>query len=274
MRAEALSAFGALASWVERRSTGHLVARLFPTMLAAVAWGWLLVIPRLSTTAALCGHDQRLIWSSAHLIETMGMWSAMSVAMMGPTAALHALHTTGALPEPSPNGGRAGQGARPYAGYVAAWLGFNLAMTVAQSGLEAANLLSRTMALNSPTLAGGLLLAAGLLGLMRLDGVRTPKCGVQGTSWTRRPADPATVGAHNVMVCGPFMVLAFVWGVMSLSGMMAMTLYMLAEATLQRIGAARTLRGVKRVTSLSFFIGGLVLISNPASFEGLRQVLP
>jgi predicted metal-binding membrane protein len=91
------------------------------------------------------------------------MWAVMMVAMMLPSAAPVTLLVAALARKRREAGSAAKLSTAPFVlGYLAVWLAFAAIATLLQWQLDAAELLSETMALASMVVAGGVLVVAGI----------------------------------------------------------------------------------------------------------------
>jgi predicted metal-binding membrane protein len=181
-------------------------------------------------------------WGISTVLLLFVMWAVMMVAMMLPSAAPMIL-TFLAVNQ------RRKTAARPFVpvgifllGYVAVWTAFSALAALAQGALHAAALLSSTMAVTSPVLGGGLLLAAGVfqwtpLKRACLQNCRSPLSFLM-SEW-RDGASGAFVmglrhGAYCLGCCWALMALLFVAGVMNLLWIAVLALFVMAEKLLPR----------------------------------------
>ncbi len=201
--------------------------------------------------------------ASAYLVSTFVMWFLMMVAMMLPSAAPMILFY-GALAR----GARA-QGAvlAPTlifaAMYLAVWGGFSALATMAQWLLVRSDAVSEmTLAFGNQRIGGALLIAAGLyqatpLKRACLDTCRSPMSFLMRfwrPGWTGAARLGLMHGVSCLGCCAALMALLFVFGVMNLVWVAALTLVVLAEKVFPigpRIG------GVAGIISV---IVGLVLV--------------
>jgi len=119
---------------------------------------------------------QTQAWGVTDFGLAFGMWAAMMVAMMTPSAAPMILMFAGV------NQRRRKQQV-PYVptsvfllGYLVVWAAFSVLATAAQWGLHTVSLLSPMMALTSPVFSGVLLLAAGIYQWTPLKHACLSKC--------------------------------------------------------------------------------------------------
>ena len=175
---------------------------------------------------------------AADLLLLLAMWWVMMIGMMLPSAAPMIL-TFAAI-----NHGRRTRG-QPYtptalftAGYLLAWGGFSVAVTLAQWALEQASLLApMAMKTTSPLLGGLLFIAAGLYQLSPpksacLTSCRSPLVFVMN-HW-RDGADGAlrmgmAHGLYCLGCCWILMALLFAVGAMNLIWVAALTAVVLIE---------------------------------------------
>ena len=144
----------------------------------------------------------------------------------------------------------------PFAlGYLTIWLGFSAGATLAQFGLQRAALLTSTMAVASPRLAGLLLFAAGAYQLTPakracLEHCQTPMAFLM-THWREGRGGAFQMGLrhgiHCLGCCWALMAVLFAVGVMNLVWVAALTVFILAE----RVG---------RTGALVSRVGGVVMV--------------
>jgi predicted metal-binding membrane protein len=208
----------------------------------------------------------RAAWRPADFVLTFTMWAVMMVGMMGPSAtpmllfaASHARHANR----------RAFSVVLPFAlGYLTTWSGFSAAAMLVQWALNQAALLSGAMAVSSPRLAGGLLVASGVYQLTPAKRACLAHCetpmGFLMQHWRDGSAGAYQMGVrhglHCVGCCWAIMLVLFVVGVMSLPWVAVLTVFILMER-LGRTGAI-----ISRAGGLVMLGLGLVAIVNGLSF--------
>ena len=147
-------------------------------------------------------------------------------------------------------------------GYLAVWITYSAAATMAQWVLHNAALLSPTMAAASPVLSGGLLLAAGVfqwtpLKRACLRGCRSPLSFLM-TEWREGTTGAFIMGLRHgsycLGCCWILMALLFATGVMNLFWVAVIALFVMAEKTLVR----GELLG--RVTGVALVAAGIALM--------------
>ena len=176
-------------------------------------------------------------WTLRHAIIMLVMWAVMMAAMMLPGAApmilLYAAIARGHYTEGKPasmSGFFAG-------GYVLVWSAFSVVAVALQFALEKASILSPMMEISSITLAGAVLIAAGLyqwtpLKQACLKHCRSPLEFVL-TRW-RDGAGGAFLmgiehGSYCVGCCWVLMLLLFVGGLMNMAWVAGIALFVLLE---------------------------------------------
>ena len=162
------------------------------------------------------------------------MWVIMMAAMMGPTF-VPTLRTYEDLIR-SANGTRAGS-VGLVLGYFATWIGFALAITLAQIALVEAGVLTRMGRSMSSAFSAALLLAAGIYQFTAtkdrcLRHCRSPLLQFIA-HWRPGFAGGVRMGAHHgaycVACCWGLMTIGFVGGVMDLIWMVGATILMTLE---------------------------------------------
>jgi predicted metal-binding membrane protein len=179
-------------------------------------------------------------WSLGHAAIVLVMWAVMMAAMMLPSAAPMILLFTTIARRSSDRGELAGgSGAFAFA-YLIVWATFSVAAVALQFGLEKAALLSPMMQTTSIALAGAMLIAAGLYQWTRVKQICLRHCRSPlefiTTHW--RPGARGAFlmglrhGAVCVGCCWLLMLLLFVGGVMNLTWIAGIALFVLAEKLL------------------------------------------
>jgi predicted metal-binding membrane protein len=246
--------------------------------LCALAWAYVLsgaglgMDVRQLTTLALFPHKAAPAggmdmaagapWTARVWLLTLGMWAAMMVAMMTPSAAPAILLYGRIRARAEASGGRGGVAptAAFAGGYLAVWLAFSLlaaalSWTLARSGLiSPAALGSQSRWLSALVLA-----AAGAYQLSPLKDACLGQCRTPTQFLTRhwRPGVLGAVrlgalhGAYCVGCCWILMGLLFVGGVMNLAWIAALTLLIVAEKLVP------TGPSVARATGLTLIVWAL-----------------
>lgn len=242
-------------------------------VLCLLAWAYVLtgagmgMDPRAATTLALFPHRAAIApmtapmagmnmpgmqmtgpaalkpWDLPAWLLTIGMWGAMMVAMMTPSAA-PAILLYGRVRAHAEQQGR-GAGLAPsgafVAGYLLVWLGFSAGAAALQWTFERVGLVSPlSMGSQSRWLSAAVLIATGLYQLSPLKNACLTQCrspaGFLARHW--RPGTAGAVrlgvlhGAYCVGCCWVLMGLLFVGGVMNLAWIAALTVLVMAEKLL------------------------------------------
>lgn len=201
---------------------------------------------------------------------TLVMWAVMMVGIMVPTAMPGILAFAKAEMHTRP----ADRPTRSWAlaaGYVLAWTGFAFAATGTQWLLHEAAVLSAAKALDSPVLAGGVLVTAGLFQFTPLKHACLRYCRspigllLQGVPEKNGAVLTTGIrfGLYCVGCCWALMALMFVGGVMSLSWMALLTMFILLEKV---VGRWRLFSSALGLTLAAF--GLFVMSGLPIPFQG------
>jgi predicted metal-binding membrane protein len=164
------------------------------------------------------------------------MWTVMMVGMMLPSAAPTLLLFTRVVRSHDP----AQVPPRAYSflgGYLLVWMAFSLALTVLQLLLGALLYLSPMMQLRGQAMSGAVLLVAGAYQLTPAKRSCLTACRAPVVFLTRyyRPGNGAAFGlglrhgAYCVGCCWALMLVLFVAGVMNLTAIAAITVFVLLE---------------------------------------------
>jgi len=238
--------------------------------LSALAWLYLWRMPATSGgaamdgmagmagMAAMPGMSMASPWSPAALWLTFLMWAVMMVAMMLPSAApMVATYALVAEGRGSSSRIRVWLFA---GGYVAVWIAFSAVVTVLQTAMDQAAML--TGAMRVAPLAGGVILAlAGAYQLSPLKRRCLRRCqsplGFLMTHWRDGSAGAVAMGldhgAFCVGCCWMLMALLFVAGVMNLLWVAVLTGFVLLER------ATRWGETLATVSGFALIAGGLAL---------------
>jgi predicted metal-binding membrane protein len=180
-------------------------------------------------------------WTPGYGLLVFIMWTVMMVAMMLPSAAPVTLLVASVARKRAAAGGQPGRPTPLFVGgYLAVWFVFAAAATLVQWQLEAAELVSETMALASMAVAGSVLIAAGIyqwtpLKQACLRHCRSPlefllfhfRDGAAGAL-----ASGMRHGLFCLGCCWMLMALLFVGGVMNLTWIGGIALFVLIEKVL------------------------------------------
>ena len=201
-------------------------------------------------------------WSTVDFMLVFVMWAVMMVAMMLPSA-LPTLRVYRAVvstrdQKPGPDALTAVFAA----GYLFTWTVFSAAATLLQSALHSLSFVSPAMRATSPTIAGALLVAAGVYQWTPLKRACLARCAFPLQYLTRHWRDRASGawrmgvahGAYCAGCCWLLMALLFVYGMMNLAWIVALAAYVLAEKVLPTQAWLPRLAG-----SLAIVWGGTLL---------------
>ena len=213
--------------------------------VTAAAWAYLLLGGGIQMEAMDIGGGQMMAmlptWSAGYAALISVMWWAMMVAMMLPTAAPTVLLVTSLAWDRPANSNLVPATALLFAsGYLLVWCGFSLAATLLQWGLDNAGLLSERMAFGDAILASSVLIAAGVYQWTPLKDACLRHCR-SPTEFLVRHWQPGSLGAVGTGVrhglfclgcCWMLMALLFVGGLMSVTWIGAISLFVLMEKTI------------------------------------------
>jgi len=213
--------------------------------VTAAAWAYLLLGGGIEMEMMDMGGGQMMAmlpaWSPTYAALISVMWWVMMVAMMLPTAAPTVLLVTSLAWDRLANPNLVPTAALLFAsGYLLVWCGFSLAATLLQWSLDNAGLLSERIAFGDAILASTVLIAAGVYQWTPLKDACLRHCrspseflfrhlrlgllGVVGTGVRH--------GLFCLGCCWMLMALLFVGGLMSLTWVGAITLFVLLEKTM------------------------------------------
>ncbi len=214
-------------------------------VLILLAWGWLFLGAGIEMEQMDMGGGEIMLmapeWTARYAALVFLMWVIMMLAMMLPSTA-PAILLAGALMRQRDGGHIIGPTGLFVSGYVTIWCGFSLAATGLQWGLDRAGLLSGDMASGSATLAGVLLVAAGLYQWTPLK----QSCLVQCRSpyehllryWRQGTMGPMLAGVRHGLFClgccWVLMGLLFVGGLMNVLWIGGLALLVFIEKLLPR----------------------------------------
>ena len=218
--------------------------------IVALSWAYLLAgAAHFGTTAAIGdGAPMHLIvvpWTAKHAALMVLMWAVMMVAMMLPGAVPTVLPYAAVARRFAPQERRsAGPIALFVAGYVLVWSAFSAGATALQWGLQHLALLSPEMVIASPRVGGGILVAAGLYQWSPLKDRCLALCRFPlafiGRYWRPGRGGALRMGLHHglfcLACCWGVMLLLFVGGIMNLTWVVILALFVLSEK-LTRVGS-------------------------------------
>jgi predicted metal-binding membrane protein len=202
----------------------------------ALAWWYTAAMPGMGDPSTL--HP----WTALDAALTFAMWAVMMVGMMLPSATPMTLIYAQVARKAKRDGSVLPPTAVFVAGYLCSWTLFSAAATAAQWGLERAALLSPMLVATSPQLGAGLLVAAGVWQLTPWKNACLARCRdpVHYFAQYFRPGVRGAMllgfryGLYCLGCCWLLMGLLFVGGVMNLSWIAALTVFVLAEKAFAR----------------------------------------
>jgi predicted metal-binding membrane protein len=204
-------------------------------VLTAASWAYLVRGAGIEMDQMDMGGGQIMLmapaWTVSHAALVLLMWAVMMAAMMLPAATPAVLQAAAGGPASA---------LLFTAGYLSIWIAFSAVATLAQWGLDSAELLSESMASRSAVAAGLLLLAVGLyqvsplkrscLQHCRACADHQPQSAPEGAGAVLRRG--LRYGVSCLGCCGVLMGLLFVGGVMNVAWMAAIAVGVLAEKLL------------------------------------------
>lgn len=214
----------------------HTLVLLF--VLPALCWAWIIVMAR-DMYGPMTGASRWMMtmtWDAAHLFLLWAMWAVMMTGMMLPSAAPVILLYAATVRRREQ--GDAALGIYALAGgYLFVWASFSVLATALQRVLAGLLVLTPMMEVASPRAAALLLVAAGGYQLMPfkracLTACQTP-LGVLMRHWREGRAGAFRIGLRHglycVGCCWALMLLLFAGGVMNLTVIGGLTVFVLSE---------------------------------------------
>jgi len=212
-------------------------------LITGVAWAYLVHLNRHMTSSiedntmmAAMGMVMNQPWGARDLLLTFAMWAVMMVGMMAVPALPVLLLFAGMRTQ------RVDRGLVPTVpsfgfGYLIVWVAFSACATAAQWALHERALLSSTMTTSSTLVAGLILIAAGAYQLTPLKTGCLARCqsplGFLMSSWRDGSSGAFQMGLrHGIFClgcCWALMAVLFVVGVMNLTWVGVLTVFILAE---------------------------------------------
>ena len=191
-------------------------------------------------------------WTPTYFLFIFAMWAVMMVGMMTPTVSPMVLIYSQLAKTSAAQGMPFASSMWFAGGYLIAWTSFALLASLAQYALDRAALLTPMMTLQSRTVSGTLLIAAGLYQWLPMKGACLSSCRAPLAFVQRHGGFSASAlgslrlgslhGLYCVGCCWALMLLLFVAGVMNLFWIAALMFVVLAEKVLP--AAAYLSRGV------------------------------
>ncbi len=209
----------------------------------AIAWVYLLLGAGIKMDTMDMGGGRVMLmappWTIGYAGLIFAMWSIMMVAMMLPSAAPTILLVSSLARNRGIGHGVPTAGLFTL-GYVLVWAGFSICATLLQWSLDRAGMLSEVMAATSATLAGSILIVAGIyqwtpLKQGCLKHCRSPLAFLP-QRWRKGPWGAVINGVrHGIFClgcCWMLMVMLFIGGLMNLLWIGGLAFVVLVEKTL------------------------------------------
>ena len=210
-----------------------------------LAWAYLLLGAGIELETMDMGGGRMMAimpeWTLAYGLVVFLMWAVMMAAMMLPSAAPVTLLIASIARKRREAGAAPGLSTAPFVvGYLAVWFAVAAAATVLQWQLDAAGLMSETMALGNTLVAGGVLVIAGIYQWTPLKHACLRHCRSPLEfilhHWRDGAPGAFVSGARHGAVClgccWMLMALLFVGGIMNLAWVAGIALIVLIEKTL------------------------------------------
>ena len=231
------------------RARGAVVVGLVG--FTAASWMYLgFVATRMSDMSSVLAMPMTSAWSPIQAALMVTMWAVMMAAMMLPSAVPMVLAYEGL--DRGSGETQGGSTALFVAGYGVVWAAFAVAATGCQWVLHNLALVNGMGVATRGTLAGLLLVGAGVFQFSpvkrrSLGACRTPM-GFLMTSWRDGRTGALRMGLHHGRLCfrccWALMILLFVLGVMNLVWVAVLAIFVLAEKVSRRGEAISVIGGV------------------------------
>lgn len=213
-------------------------------------------------------------WGPADVAVVFAMWMTMTLAMMLPSAAPMLAAYADRAEAARGRGEVAGSPLLVAAGYLAVWTAFAVFATALQAALTALGTLTPAMTLASQTLAGTVLIGAGLYQFTPLKQACLIRCRVPATAlaegWQARPAAVFRFGIDQGIscfgCCWALMAVMLAVGLMNLVWIALLAVVM----TVEKIAARRSFSAAIGIVLVAW---GLALVAaSPAGTALLARI--
>ena len=208
-------------------------------LVAGACWAWIVPMAR-DMYGDMTGPSAWMMSSSstpAHVALLFAMWTAMMVGMMLPSAA-PTLLVYGMVARRGDDAADAPLRVHIFAGgYLVAWTAFSAVATLTQRAFTAADVLSPMMEARAPLVSGAMLIAAGLYQLTPIKRACLQACQSPAAFlvkyWRAGRAGAFRIGLRHgwycLGCCWALMLLLFAGGVMNLTVIAGLTVFLLVE---------------------------------------------
>jgi predicted metal-binding membrane protein len=197
-------------------------------LVLLACWSWIVVMAR-DMYGPMTGASAWMmspVWDATYLLLLWAMWAVMMTAMMTPSAVPMILLA-----------GNAGYAWMVAAGYLSVWAAFSIGATALQWMLGTSSILNPMMEVASPQAGAALLAIAGIYQWTPMKHACLTMCQSPMAFLTRRwQSGPwgawrmgAAHGVYCVGCCWALMLLLFAGGVMNLTVIVALTLFVAFE---------------------------------------------
>lgn len=228
------------------------------------AWGYMLLGAGMSVgeMSGMPMAQQEPTWTPAYAGIVLAMWAVMMVAMMLPSAAPMIL-LYGTIANRRKSKGDPAVGAGVFGlGYITVWIGFSLAAVTLQILLDRGQLLSPMMSVTSMSIAGGVLITAGVYQWTPLKQACLRHCRSPleflAAEWREGRVGALIMGlrhgAYCLGCCWMLMLLLFVGGIMNIAWIAALAALVLIE----KISPAG--HWIGRITGFLLIVWGAVIL--------------
>ena len=242
-------------------SQDHRNALLFLIALAALGWALILwSVANMSSPLVGLMMPMDAAWALREVIAVWIMWAVMMGAMMLPSAIPMLLVHRRFAAKRDPAVRHADRWF--LAGYLLSWTVFSAAAAAAQWMSQQAGILTHMLVLRDTTVAGVILIAAGLFQFTALKAACLNKCrtpiGFILTEWREGREGAFRMGLSHgkycIGCCWALMAVLFVGGVMNLATIALLSSIVLAEKLLPRGDV------IARIGGCALVLWGLVLV--------------
>ena len=235
-----------------RPSSARLIVPLAAVLIAS--WAWIVALAR-DMYGPMTGASAWMmtpVWDTPHLLLLFAMWAVMMIAMMLPSALPVVLLA-----------GSTGHAGFLAGGYLAAWAIFSVGATALQWALGTLAVLNPMMETASPEAGAALLAVAGIYQWTPLKDACLTACQAPMAFLMRRWRSGRggafrmglEHGARCVGCCWALMLLLFAGGVMNLTVIVALTLFVAFEKLVPTGPWGPRLSGALLIAAAAWMLG-------------------